>query len=77
VRVTDASGFPVSGVNVLFAVTSGGATIGGQSNASVTSNASGLAEVTLTLGSVAGANTVTATVNSSGTGSVVLTATGT
>jgi hypothetical protein len=77
VRVVDGSGFPVANANVTFVVTSGGGNIGGQVNTTVVSNASGLAEVTLTLGSAAGANTVTATVNSTSTGSVLISATGT
>ena len=61
VKVTDASGNPVSGITVTFAVTAGGGTL---SATVVSSNASGLASTTLTLGATAGTNTVTA---SSGT----------
>jgi alpha-tubulin suppressor-like RCC1 family protein len=55
--VTDAFGNPVSGVNVTFAVGTGGGSVGTQP---VASNASGIASTTWTLG-VAGANSVTAT----------------
>ena len=76
VRVTDASGFPVSGVSVTFAVTGGGGSFGSGSN-NITSDASGLVERTLTLGVSPGLNTVTATINLSGGGTVVLTMTAT
>ncbi len=60
VKVTDASGNPVSGVVVAFAVTAGG---GAVAPATVSTNASGIATLTSwTLGTVAGANTATATV---------------
>jgi hypothetical protein len=58
VRVVDAGGLPVAGVSVTFTVTAGGGNLGGPTSRVVTSNADGLAEVTLTLGPVAGANTV-------------------
>jgi hypothetical protein len=56
VEVTDASGLPVSGVTVTFAVTSGG---GSLSATQAATNALGLASTTLTLGA-GGTNTVTA-----------------
>jgi hypothetical protein len=62
VRVTTASGQPVAGVAVTFAVTSGG---GGLVGATQTTNANGEATVgSWTLGPVVGANLVTATVAS-------------
>ena len=74
VLVTDASFAPVSGVTVVFAVTSGGGSIAGPT--SLTTNASGVVTVTSwTLGQVAGTNTVTATV--SGLPPVTFTGTGT
>jgi len=57
VQVNNASGSPVSGVSVTFAVTSGGGTL---STTSATTNSSGQASTTLTLGPGAGTNTVTA-----------------
>ena len=60
VEVRDQDGDALSGVAVAFAVTAGG---GRLSAASVTTNTSGRAESTLTLGSTAGTNTVTATVS--------------
>lgn len=73
VRVIDVSGKPVSGVNVTFRVTGGGGTFGGSSSTTVASNASGLAEATLTLGASAGANTVQVT--SAGLTTLTVTAT--
>jgi hypothetical protein len=76
VLVTDALGNPVSGKTVTFAIASGGGSVG---SASTTSNASGLAQSTWTLGGGAGAQTltvaavgllgspITATANSGGT----------
>ena len=62
-----------AGVPVTFAVTAGGGTL---SATSATTNASGRAETTLTLGSTEGANTVTASVTHAGTTlSVTFTAT--
>src|SRR5262245_47155382 len=55
--VKDASREPVAGVTVVFEVTSGGGTL---SATSVTTDAMGQAQATLTLGSVAGVNTVAA-----------------
>ena len=72
VEVRDQDGDALSGVTVAFAVTAGG---GSLSAASVTTNASGRAESTLTLGSTVGTNTVTATV--SGITAITFTATGT
>lgn len=60
VRVNDASGNPVPGAAVTFAVTSGGGSITG---ATATTDAAGLATVgSWTLGTTAGANSLTATV---------------
>ncbi len=75
VRVVDAAGKPVAGVSVTFRVTVGGGTFGGSNKVTVTTNASGLAEGTLTLGATPGQNTVTAT--PSGLTAVTFTATGT
>src|SRR5262249_17433210 len=61
VKVTDASGNPVVGVTVTFAVTAGG---GALSSGSATTNSSGTASATLTLGPSAGTNTVTASLGS-------------
>lgn len=57
VKVTDAKGNAVAGIPVLFAVTVGA---GSLSVPSATTNASGLASVTLTLDATPGANSVTA-----------------
>jgi hypothetical protein len=74
VRVVDAAGRPVAGVQVTFRVGIGGGNIGA-SQVTVDTNASGLAEVTLTLGPNPGPNTVTATV--SGLPTLTFSATGT
>ncbi len=59
VIVTDATGIPVSGISVTFAVTSGGGSISG---AVATTNAQGIATVgSWTLGTSLGANTLSAT----------------
>ena len=59
VKVTDATGNPIAGVTVTFAVTSGGGSVTG---ASPTTNASGIATVgSWQLGGSVGANTLTAT----------------
>jgi hypothetical protein len=58
VKVTDASGAPVAGVSVTFAVVAGNGTL---SAAQVATNSQGLALTTLTLGLLPGVNTVTAT----------------
>ncbi len=64
VKVTDASGAPVSGVSVTFAVASGG---GSATGGSATTNGNGIAQVTKwTLGASAGVNTMSATVTGSG-----------
>jgi hypothetical protein len=77
VRVVDASGFPVSGVSATFAVTGGGGSFGSGSN-SVSSDASGLVERTLTLGAGGGLNTVTVTIAlAAGTAVLTITANGT
>lgn len=57
VKLEDANGNPVSGAAVNFAVTAGGGTL---SAATATTNAMGLAQSTLTVGTTVGANTVTA-----------------
>src|SRR5690606_34695737 len=59
VLVTDASGNPVGGVSVTFAVTAGGGSLGG--SGIVNTNASGIAtSPAWTLGATAGTNTLTA-----------------
>ena len=58
VEVRDQDGDALSGIIVAFAVTDGGGTL---SASSVTTDSSGQAESTLTLGSTTGTNTVTAT----------------
>ena len=74
VLVTDASGNPVSGVSVTFAVTSGGGSITG---GSASSDANGIAALTSwTLGSAVGTNTVTATAAGLTGSPVTFTATG-
>lgn len=77
VRVIDDLGRPVSGVSVTFASTSGGATLNGVilTTVNVTSDGSGLAEVTLRVGGSAGPNTVTVSGTSLPLGSVTFTAT--
>jgi hypothetical protein len=77
VRVTDANGFPVAAANVTFTVASGGGNLGGPTTQVVASNASGLAEVTLTLGAPPGSNTVTASVTPAAGGTVTVTFTAT
>ena len=72
-RVVDAAGRPVVGVQVTFRVGVGGGSIGA-SQVTVDTNASGLAEITLTLGPNPGPNTVTAAV--SGLPTITFTATG-
>ena len=59
VEVVDENGDPVSGTTVAFAVTAGGGSV---SPTSATTNASGRAQTTLTLGDAIGDNTVTARV---------------
>lgn len=73
VKVTDADGNAVSGVAVNFTVTGGG---GSLTNVSATTNASGIAQATWTLGGNAGTNTLS--VAAAGIGSpVIFTATAT
>jgi hypothetical protein len=74
VQANGASGSPVSGVTVTFAVTAGGGTV---SPTSVTTNSLGQAASTLILGSSAGANTVTASSGTLTGSPVTFTATGT
>ena len=71
VSVLDADGAAFAGAAVSFSVTAGGGTL---SAATATSDASGQASTTLTLGSTPGSNSVTATV--AGLGSATFTATG-
>jgi len=62
VKVTNASGNPVSGTPITFAVTAGGGTLtGGVAQLVVNTDAEGLASVTLNLDSTPGPNNVTAT----------------
>ncbi len=75
VRVVDAAGRPVAGVQVTFKVTGGGGNFGGSGQVKITTNAGGLAEATLTLGASPGTNTATAT--ASGLNTLTFTATGT
>ncbi len=75
VRVIDGAGKPVAGVSVTFKVAAGGGSLAGSSSVKVTSNASGLAEATLTLGITPGQNTLTAT--GPGLNTVTFSATGT
>ncbi len=75
VRVVDAAGRPVSGISVTFKVTGGGGNFAGGGQLRVTTNASGLAEATLTLGTTPGTNTATATAG--GLNTPTFTATGT
>jgi len=75
VRVVDATGRPVAGVQVTFKVTVGGGNFAGGGQLKVTTDASGLAEATLTLGATPGTNTATAT--ASGLNTLIFTATGT
>ncbi len=77
VLVRDASGNPVAGVSVTFAVASGGGSA--LPAAAVTTNASGIAAATSwTLGTLAGANSLTATAAPGGitTNPITFTATG-
>ncbi|MDQ6828018.1 MAG: Ig-like domain-containing protein, partial [Gemmatimonadota bacterium] len=70
VRITDALSNPVPGVQVVFAIRAGG---GSLANTSVTSDNSGRAQTTWTLGTSAGADTVTASI--AGPPAVLFTAT--
>jgi hypothetical protein len=58
VKVTASDGIAVAGVNVAFAVATGGGTVG---SATVATDAGGLASTTWTLGPIVGEQTVTAT----------------
>lgn len=60
VKVTASDGVGVAGVNVGFAVATGGGTVG---SATVATDAAGLASTTWTLGPIVGEQTVTATAN--------------
>lgn len=74
VKVTDVNGNPVAGVNVTFAVATGG---GSATGLPATTNASGIATVgSWTLGTTAGANTLTATVAGLAGSPVTFSATG-
>jgi adhesin/invasin len=59
VKVTDALGTPVQGVTVTFTPAAGSGSVSG--GGSATTDASGIASVTWTLGTTAGTNTMTAT----------------
>ncbi len=75
VLVEDASGNPVAGVTVTFAVASGGGSLTG---GSVVTNASGVATVgSWTIGTTAGSNTLTATAAGLAGSPLTFTATGT
>jgi len=73
VRVTDAQGNAVSGVDVTWAVTAGGGTL---SATSTQTDSQGQASVTLTLGPTVGTNTVTASSTGLSGSPVVFNATG-
>jgi hypothetical protein len=60
VRVMDQQGRPVSGVSVRFRILSGGGSLEGSGQVDRVSNASGLSEAQMTLGSTAGTVTVEA-----------------
>ncbi len=78
VRITDASGNNVSGVNVTFTVTAGGGVIVPASVATVATNAQGVAALTSwTLGAAPGANTVTAAATGLTGSPITFSATGT
>lgn len=75
VRVTDAEGDPVAGVDVTFAVASGG---GSATSLSTVTNANGIAQVgSWTVGGAAGPNTMTATATPGGIANNPLTFTAT
>jgi hypothetical protein len=77
VIVRDANNNPVSGVEVIFAVATGGGTIDPASPATVSTDANGVAALTSwTLGAVAGANTLTVTAPGLTGSPVTFTATG-
>ncbi len=62
VRVDDRNNNPVSGQTVTFRVTGGGGNFSGSTSTTATTDSSGQARATLTLGSAAGTNTVEASV---------------
>jgi len=75
VRVVDGAGRPVAGVNVMFQVNAGGATLnGGGSTLVQPTNSSGLAEATLTLGAP---GTFTVSASNAAAGGVTFTETAT
>jgi adhesin/invasin len=59
-KVTDAGGNPVAGTTVTFAVTAGGGSV---SPASATTNSSGIATSSFTMGNLVGTNTATASMS--------------
>lgn len=71
VKVTSASGSPVQGTTVTFSVSNGGSASPG----SVGTDASGVAQSTISAGTTSGPMTVTATVNSALTASTIITVT--
>jgi len=75
VRVVDATGRPVAGVSVTFRIASGGGSFGGSNQLKIDTDANGLAEARMTLGTTPGVNTATAT--ASGLNTLTFTATGT
>jgi len=80
VKVTDANGDPVAGVNVTFTVTGGGGSISPASPATIATDAGGIATLTSwTLGTVAGVNnnTVSASATVPNGSPVIFTATAT
>jgi hypothetical protein len=75
VRIVDATGRPVAGVSVTFRIASGGGSFGGSNQLKIDTDANGLAEARMTLGTTPGVNTATAT--ASGLNTLTFTATGT
>jgi plastocyanin len=73
-RVRNAAGIVVPGIGVTWAVTSGGGSLG---TVTSSTNASGIASNTFTVGGTQGASTITATVTSNNSLSVSFTATAT
>ena len=71
-RSIDADGRPVSGVAVTFTVTSGVGLFSGSPTRTVTTDAGGLAEASLTLGAP---GTVVVTISAPGLASITMTAT--
>ncbi|HET6230534.1 MAG TPA: cellulase family glycosylhydrolase [Longimicrobiaceae bacterium] len=72
VKVNDAGGAPVAGAPVYFALKTGSATLGSRK---VTTDAQGMAQTSLALGSTAGTNTVEAAIHSQAPSTVSFTAT--